>query len=184
MHRSLAISLEPGLSTYLEDKVGIEGLVQTAPPPQTIAAVTAGLTPEQPTDLLSSPRFKELLETWKKEYQYILIDSPPLLVAADAAVLSTLVEGVLFVLRAERSHREAALVGKQRLIDVGAKIIGGILNGARLEMERGYRHYYYYRSYRSGNRYGKRFGGISSPSAEAQGPVESGPSAPEAAAAD
>ena len=111
--------------------------------------VTAGLNPSQPTELLSSPRFRELLEQWRSEYQYILLDSPPVLVAADAAVLSGLVDGVIYLIRAQQTHAQTAVAGKQRLMDIGAKIIGGILNGARLELERGYRYYYPYRYYRS-----------------------------------
>jgi Mrp family chromosome partitioning ATPase len=94
---------------------------------------------------LSQQKLKGLLESWRQEYPYILIDTPPILVVADAAALASTVDGVVFVLRAGRTHGEAALAGKQRLVDVGAKLVGGILNGARLELERGYRYYYYYR---------------------------------------
>ncbi len=146
LHRFFQVGLEPGLSAYLQDKAGLEEIIQVSPTANGLSVVPAGLTPSQPTDLLSSPKLRLLLEKWKQEYQYILIDSPPVLVAADSAVLSSLVDSTIFVVRATRTHGEAALAGKQRLADVGAKLIGGILNGAHLEMERGYRYYYYYRS--------------------------------------
>lgn len=144
LHRPLAISLQPGLSEYLQEKVNLEELVQTVQTANQLPVITAGLSPPYPTDLLGSVRFRELLETWKKSYQYVLIDTPPILVVADAAAIAAAVDGVIFVLRAGRTHGEAALAGKQRLVDVGAKLIGGILNGARLELDRGYRYYYYY----------------------------------------
>jgi Mrp family chromosome partitioning ATPase len=120
-------------------------LVQRASTANGLPVVTAGLSPPQPTDLLGSPKLRTALEAWKREYQYILIDTPPILVAPDSAALATLVDWILFLIRANRTQGEAALAGKQRLVDVGAKLIGGVLNGARLDLERGYRFYYYYR---------------------------------------
>lgn len=146
LHQILQVELEPGLSGYLQEKGTLTELVKIAPEANHLPVVPAGLTPPQPTDLLSGPKLKELLERWKEEYQYILIDSPPVLVAADAAVLATAADEVIFVLRAEKTIGEAALAGKQRLVDVGTRLIGGVLNGVRLELERGYRYYYYYRS--------------------------------------
>ncbi len=144
LHRLLQGRLEPGLSGYLQDQVELEELVQSIPLGQTsIPFVPAGITPAQPTDVLSNPKLKKTLDLWKQEYQYVIMDAPPVLVAADAAALATVSDGVIFVLRAGRTHVDASLAGKQRLIDVGAKLIGGILNGARLELERGYRYYYY-----------------------------------------
>ncbi|MBI3615725.1 MAG: polysaccharide biosynthesis tyrosine autokinase [Candidatus Omnitrophica bacterium] len=152
LHKLLHLNLEPGLSEYLQDKAALEDLVQSSPLLNGVSIVSAGMSPPQPTDLLSSSKLRALMEGWKKEYQYLLIDASPVLVAADASVLATLTDGVIFVLRAGRTHGEVALAGKQRLIDVGARIIGGILNGARLELERGYRYYYYYHRDRESKR--------------------------------
>jgi len=149
IHRTLKIPLEPGLSGFLENRIGEEELIQTVPSVEGFPVVTAGMSPTQPTDLLSSPKLVELLKSWRTQYQYVLVDSPPTLVAADSVVLASLVDGVIFVVRASRTHDEAAVAGKQRLVDVGAKILGGVLNVANLQMERGYRYYYSYRYYRS-----------------------------------
>lgn len=152
MHRAFNLPLEPGLSGFLQGTVPEQELIQTTQEVAGLLVVSAGLTPSQPTDLLSSPAFRELLSHWSKQFQYILIDSPPVLVAADSSVLATHVEGVIFVLRADRTHSEVAAAAKQRLVDVGAKLLGGILNGARLEMEKGYRYYYSYKYYRTGKK--------------------------------
>jgi capsular exopolysaccharide synthesis family protein len=148
LHRYLGVSLEPGLSGYLQDTVSEQELIQSVPTMEGFQVVTAGLTPAQPTDLLTGSKFRELLLNWQKQYQYVLMDSPPVLVAADAAALATSVFGVIYIVRANRTHSEVAHAGRQRLLDVGAKLIGGILNGSRLELERGYRYYYSYRYYR------------------------------------
>lgn len=152
MHRAFNLPLEPGLSGFLQGTASEQDLIQTAQTVEGLSVVSAGLTPPQPTDLLSSPTFRELLSHWSKQFQYILIDSPPILVAADSSVLATHAEGVIFVLRADRTHSEVAAAAKQRLVDVGAKLIGGILNGARPEMEKGYRYYYSNRYYQTGKK--------------------------------
>jgi len=149
-HKLCGVNLEPGLSAYLEGRSEKEEIVQMASFAQDgLPIVPAGLSPSQPTELLSSQRMRDLLEYWKAHFHYILLDSPPILVAADAIVLATIADGVVYVVRAGQTHREAASAGKQRLVDVGAKCLGGILNAAKLELEHGYR-YYYYRKYRYG----------------------------------
>lgn len=144
LHQSMQIPLEPGLSTYLQEQAEASELIQVVPHAGDLPVVTAGLTPHQPADLLISPRLRELLETLKKEYQYILLDTPPVLAVADTTALASLTDGVIYVLRADRSHRDVVLAGKQRLVDVGAKIIGGVLNATHMGLERGYRYNYYY----------------------------------------
>lgn len=151
LHKVLQVDLEPGLSGILQSELEAAEAVRLSSVANNLPVVPAGLTPEQPTDLLGSPKFRKLLQDWKQAYQYVIIDAPPVLVAADAAILSTVADGVLFLVRAGRTHGDASVAGKQRLLDVGAKLIGGILNAARLEMERGYRYYYYY--HRGGKRY-------------------------------
>jgi capsular exopolysaccharide synthesis family protein len=148
VHKNLGLDLEPGLSTYLQGKAEIGELPQLAPSHGDLVVITAGLTPQQPTDLLTNPKLSEMIEALKKNYQYILLDTPPVLAVADTSALARIVDGIVFVTRAQKTHREAVVAGKQRLLDVGGKIIGGILNGARLEHERGYRYYYYTRQYR------------------------------------
>lgn len=149
LHKYLKLNLEPGLSGYLNGEADWPELIQRIPDVEGLSVIAAGMSPEQPADLLSGSRFKALIEASRKEYQHILVDAPPILVAADAAVIATAIDGVIYAVRANRTPNEAALAGKQRLIDVGAKIIGGILNGARLELERGYRYYYSSRYYQN-----------------------------------
>lgn len=152
LHQYLDVSLEPGLSGFLQDTVTAQELIQPVPLMEGLQVITAGITPAQPTDALSSPKMQELLKDMRNEYQYILIDSPPVLVAADSAVLSTYADGVIYIVRANRTHSEAVAAGKQRLVDVGAKVIGGVINGAHIELERGYRYYYANKYYKEDTR--------------------------------
>jgi Mrp family chromosome partitioning ATPase len=93
----------------------------------------------------------ELIEMLRREYQFVIFDTPPILAVADTTVLARACDGVIYLVWAGRTHRDVAMAGKQKLIDVGAKLIGGILNSSRPEAERGYGYSYYY--------YGKREGG-------------------------
>ncbi len=152
LHRYFGVNLEPGLSGFLQETVTEQELIQPVPSVEGLQVIAAGLTPSQPTDLLGNPKLREFLKNCRQQYSYVLIDSPPVLVAADTSVLSALVEGVVYLVRANRTHSEAAVAGKQRLVDVSAKILGGVLNGARLELERGYRYYYSNRYYQETDR--------------------------------
>ena len=145
LHHLLSLTVEPGLSGYLQGQVGVEEILQTSGEAKDLPVISAGITPAQPADLLHSPRMRELIDRLKKDYQYVLIDTPPVLVVADTAALATAVDGAIYVVRAGQTHEDVALAGKNRLVDVGSKIIGGVLNRTRPEMERGYSYYYYYR---------------------------------------
>jgi capsular exopolysaccharide synthesis family protein len=144
IHQLLNLPLEPGLSGYLQAQASLEEIVQMTDAPLSLPVIPAGLTPPQPPDLLAQPRMRELLERFKQEYTYVLIDTPPVLAVADTSILAREVGGVLYVVWSGRTHRDVALAGKARLLDVGARILGGILNGGHPEMERGYGYYYYY----------------------------------------
>lgn len=146
VHRLFNLPLEPGLSGYLQGQAGIEELAQTTPLAPDLSIIPAGMTPDQPADLLASPKMRELVEKLKTDYQYVLLDTPPVLAVADTTALTSLVEGVIYVTWGGRTHRDVSLSGKARLVDVGAKILGGVLNGVRLEGRRGYRYNYYYYS--------------------------------------
>ncbi len=78
--------------------------------------IPVGTIPPNPTELLESPRFAELIKTLKADYDYILIDCPPVEMMADAQIMETLVDRTIFVIRAGLFER-AMLPELQRLYD-------------------------------------------------------------------
>lgn len=146
--RVLPGSKNVSLSSYLQGEAPLDQLVQSAEVgtsnPMRIPFIPAGTTSLHPSDLFSSPKMRELLEALKQRYQYCFIDTPPVLAVTDVAVLANVVDGILYVVRSHRTHRDIARMGKQQLVDVGAKLIGGILNAVKHEIGRGYPYYYYY----------------------------------------
>lgn len=115
---------------------------------ENVDCLAAGHIPPNPAELLASGRMKSLLEELRKNYDYIFIDSPPILVVTDAAVLSKYVDGYILVVRAGRTQMEALQDTLQKLEQVSANMLGFILNDVESKSSRGKYGYRY-------GRYGK-----------------------------
>jgi len=99
-------------------------------PPSTQQAMSGGLAPS-PSELLGSSRMAQLLANLREQADVIIIDSPPAVPVADASVLANLVDGVLLVLDAKRSKREAAKRAIFNLRQARANILGTLFNHAQ-----------------------------------------------------
>jgi capsular exopolysaccharide synthesis family protein len=109
-------------------------------------AVPAGPVPPSPADLLQSESFKRLLHELSEKFDRVVIDSPPLAAVTDSAILSTLVDGTVFVVRAFKTSKQLARQGLRALHDVDARVVGAVLNAVNLSKhEYSYYHYYYYK---------------------------------------
>ena len=109
--------------------------------------IPAGPTPPNAADLLQSGRFREFLDGLLKRFDRVVIDSPPAVAVTDAAIISTQVNGVIFVMRAFKTTKALSRQGLRSLSDVDAPLLGGVLNAVNLnkhEYNR-YYHYYYYK---------------------------------------
>jgi len=94
-------------------------------------------------NLLYSNRMAMLLERLRKEFDIVLIDTPPMLHIADARILGRLTDGAILIVRASKTTREAARAAKQRLVDDGIPILGTILNAWDLKASKRYGYSYY-----------------------------------------
>lgn len=95
-----------------------------------------------PADLIASNRFKSLVQLCKQQYDYVIFDTPPVGAFVDAAVLSTLVDGVVMVVREDFVRREELQDAYAQLEKAGANVIGIAMNDCKAEQ-----HNYYYYSY-------------------------------------
>jgi capsular exopolysaccharide synthesis family protein len=130
-----------GLSTVLHRGLPPEvGLIATGVPNLTF--LPAGPRPPDPSALLSSERARGLFTALRERYPWIIVDSPPVLAVSDGAVLASLVDGVLLVVRANSTPIEAVLLARDRLRAIGARMLGVVLNDVRLPRNR-----YFYASY-------------------------------------
>ena len=89
----------------------------------------AGDVPPNPSELLGSSRMRELLEVLKDQFDYILLDTPPVNVVTDAMVLCPLTDGVLFVVRSGLAERGAVMRAVDQIGRTNTKLLGFILNG-------------------------------------------------------
>ena len=96
-----------------------------------------------PTNLFYSPRMERLLNRFRKEYQIVMIDAPPMIHLADARVLGCQADGVILVVRAGRTTAEKALFVRQRFAEDGTRMLGVVLNSwnPRLSDHNGYGNY-------------------------------------------
>ena len=112
-----------------------------------VDVLTSGPIPPNPSELLGRPRMRELLRKLREHYDHIIIDTPPIGAVTDAAVIATMVDGVILVVHAGKTRRQIVSRGIEQLRYIGAPIVGVILNNLHLGRGRyypGYYHYYYY----------------------------------------
>jgi succinoglycan biosynthesis transport protein ExoP len=110
-----------------------------------IDVLTSGLIPPNPSELLSSHKFAELLRKFSQEYDRVIIDSPPTLLVSDALVMSKAVDAVVYVIRSDITTHQTVRTGINRLLAVKAPIIGVILN--KVNMKKAAQYYGAYSSY-------------------------------------
>jgi succinoglycan biosynthesis transport protein ExoP len=90
--------------------------------------VPSGQLPPNPSELLGGDRMRRVLASLAEGYDMVIMDSPPLLAASDGAILATMVDGVVMVVRAGVTEEEAAQQAMQQLGSVGARVVGAVLN--------------------------------------------------------
>jgi polysaccharide biosynthesis transport protein len=157
IHRMFEAPQEPGLSNFLTGSAKLSDIVQ-ATPVQNLYIIPAGPKPPHPIQLLSSAAFRGLLEELRRDFSYIVIDTPPVLGFADARMIASMVDGVLLVVKHHQTSRDAGKLAIQLLTQAQANILGVVLNMAQTDkMGCGgyyghYKHYHkYYQDYYRGD---------------------------------
>ena len=154
VHDHFAIPNAAGVTNYLcGQENNIDELLQTYEDVPKLKIMTAGPMPANPADFLGSDEMANLLNLVSDRFTHVILDSPPASAFADAALLSTLVDGVVIVVDSGRSSRTVARRVKQRLTQVGARIYGVVINYSDLEADEYYAGYYsdYYATDQAGD---------------------------------
>lgn len=151
MHKLFGVSGTVGLTNILRGEGTVEELsVKTAV--DNLWLLPCGPTPPAPAELCQSDSFKRTLEALTNAFDRVILDSPPVMAVTDAVVLSTQVDGTLLIARTGRTSRVALDDATRQLIDVGANVLGCVLND--FDVERTKYRYYSYRGY-GYRRYGR-----------------------------
>jgi polysaccharide biosynthesis transport protein len=143
LDRPLRLANDRGLSQYLIGEARLREVIQRTVDPN-LFAITAGRIPPNPSELLASDRMKRLLtELEHGPFDWIIIDTPPVLAVTDAVVLAPLVTGVTFVIGAEMTRRRLAERAVETIMSTRPKQFAVVLN--RIDFARN--RYYYSRHY-------------------------------------
>jgi len=115
-----------------------------AEPVKGLRVMPVGHVPPNPTEVLGSPRFSELLATLREEFDYVLIDAPPVGLVSDPAILATQGDGVLLVADAQNTRKGAVRQSVRSLQVVGANILGTVMNNVKASKDSYYSYGYIY----------------------------------------
>ncbi|MBZ5659104.1 MAG: polysaccharide biosynthesis tyrosine autokinase [Acidobacteriia bacterium] len=141
---SLVDGKHAGLSSYLAGVSSLDLITVPHPAITNLAAIPTGPIPPNPADLLSSRRLTELIGELRSRYKFIVIDSPPIMAATDAVILSVLVDGVLMVVRSGETPKEAFVRTRDLLAGVKCHMLGVVLNAVDASSPDYYYSYRYY----------------------------------------
>ena len=150
-HRIFGVKNLHGLTNYLTVGLELKDLIK----PTTIEnlyLVNSGPLPPNPADLLGSEKMAALLNEMKKVFDYILLDTPPVLAVTDALVVAPHTDGVILIVWSGKTPRESLRMAKEKLDMMNIKTLGVVINHLNLrDLGYYYKHYHYhYRGYRAG----------------------------------
>jgi len=149
LHKVFGLEVMKGLSHYLVGEVGLQEIMLPTNIPN-LKIIPCGAVPPNPAELLQSNHMMNLLENFKKDDVYVILDSSPVMAVTDPVVLGHRVDGVVLVVWAGHTNRHAARLSAQLLIKGNIRLLGVVLQRLkRGEMSMHYSHYYYYPYYRS-----------------------------------
>jgi capsular exopolysaccharide synthesis family protein len=151
---NLTIGKEVGLSSYLAGVSTLDEVTIPHPTINNLVALTTGPVPPSPADLLSSHRMREAIVELRHRFKFIVIDSPPVMAATDAVILSALTDGVLLVVRSGETPKEAFTRTRDLLAAVKCRLLGVVLNAVDSSAPDYYYSYRYY-PYAYGYGYGE-----------------------------
>lgn len=141
LHKKFSVRNHMGLMDVLIEKSDYKNYIQ--PIYDGLDLLTTGSIPSNPSEILGSNSMKQLVEEMSQEYDYVLIDTAPIVAVTDPLVIASYVDGIILVIRAESTPVDLVKSSVDKLEKVNAKIIGSILNGT--ETKKGYDYYSYKR---------------------------------------
>ncbi|MFH1230201.1 MAG: polysaccharide biosynthesis tyrosine autokinase [Planctomycetota bacterium] len=157
LHKLFDTLNENGVGEFINGKATFQACVRTGvglgghlehwrkiPYLDNLSMIPAGKHERYPSELIRSPKIKEILEEAKRKYEIIIVDCPPILGMGDMLVMGTYVDILLLLYRSGCASRKVFIRGKQQLENAGINFKGIIINGIKPQLEPAYSHYYYY----------------------------------------
>jgi len=133
-----------GLSSYLAGVSSLDLVTVQHPAIPNLSAIPTGPLPPNPADLLSSHKLADAVAELRTKFKFVVIDSPPVMAATDAVILSVQADGVLLVVRCGETPKEAFTRTRDLLISVKCRLLGVVLNAVDSSAPDYYYSYRYY----------------------------------------
>lgn len=149
LHNVFGVNNSPGLSAILSSDVAPSDILSMIERYQdsNVYLLSSGAIPPNPAELLGSSQMQRLLEIVAKHFTHVVVDSPPIASFTDGVIISSLVDGVILVVHGGKTSRQVVKRTRQMLLEIGAKIIGVVLNKADVRSDSYYYYHYNYRDY-------------------------------------
>jgi len=145
-HDLMKTKQDPGLSSLLVGRAKANEVVQKTTTAN-LWVMPAGPNPPNPAELLGSTRFMNLVASLGEHFDWLVLDSPPVMAVTDAAVVAHRTTGVVFVVGSEQVDRHKALTAVHKLQASKAKVLGAVLNRANVQRNPYYYSHYYSHEY-------------------------------------
>jgi capsular exopolysaccharide synthesis family protein len=139
VHYSFKVSNINGLTSVLTKQIMINEAIQPTNVTN-LNVLTSGSVPPNPSELLNSNIMENVLEAAKEAYDYVILDTPPVLPVTDATILANKCDGVVFVIANGTTGKEKAVKAKDQLLHANAKLLGAVFNGS--DQNDSYTYYY------------------------------------------
>ena len=148
VHKLTGVDNAVGIVDVLRGDIEFADAIATTPYPD-FSVMPCGSRPKDPAELLSKPQFEQVLSLLRDKFDYVIIDTPPVLAVTDPCGVAARVDGVLVCMRLSRHTRDLGRRTIEQLRDVGATIFGVVVNGVEERDAYGYGNYRYsdYRNY-------------------------------------
>lgn len=143
VHYTFEIKNVFGLSNLITEQIGLDKAVQNTQV-ENLSILASGPIPPNPSELLGSKRFKELIESFEQYFDMIIIDTPPVLAVTDAVIMSTVADGTILVTNVETNNKQHLIKAKEVLQKSDANILGIVLNNVEKSSKDDYYYYEYY----------------------------------------
>ena len=134
-HFSAGVKNSPGFVQCLTSRVDLAEAILPVPGVENLSVIPCGPIPPNPAEVLSSPLTGELLRKLRFQFEYVLVDSPPLLSVADSRILATLADAAILVTRAFETPYDLVRRARSLLYSAGVRILGVALNDVDLRGE-------------------------------------------------
>ncbi|MBC8465972.1 polysaccharide biosynthesis tyrosine autokinase [bacterium] len=144
-HKHFDVKKKPGLTNYLYGEVELKDIIRDIDVDH-LSVIPAGASPSNPAGLLASEKMHTLLDELRSQFDFILIDTPPILVCSDSRIIAEYVDGMIVIAKVESTNIKALDHSIQLTKHLNIDILGIILNQVEFRFGRAY--YYTYRYYK------------------------------------